>query len=273
MLISAPLINMLQTQGFGFKSSNLLSDESYHFACYTYVDDTDLIHNGNANTTPSEMVAEMQRILDHWAGGLRATGGALVPSKSYWYDIAFKWNQPKSTWEYKTMQELPGSLTLHDHLQQLVTIRRMDVHQANETLGLWIAANGNKRAQIQALRNSIVRWTGKISTKQLTKVEAWLSLQIGVAKALRYPLTATCIPQKEYIKLDKELLKAALPALGFPPTFPFDITRAPPEVLGLGIPSIWHDQGIEHEAALLRHGNSQPLNTTGYLLRDEMATL
>jgi hypothetical protein len=78
MLISAPLINMLRTQGFGFKSSNLvLSDESYDFACYTYVDDTDLIHNGNADTTPSAMVADMQRMLDHWAGGLRATGGAL----------------------------------------------------------------------------------------------------------------------------------------------------------------------------------------------------
>jgi hypothetical protein len=195
MLISAPLINMLRTQGFGFKSSNLLSDESYHFACYTYVDHTELIHNGNADTTPSAMVADMQRMLDHWAGGLRATGGALVPSKSYSYDIVFKWNRPKSTWEYKTLQELPGSLTLRDHLQ-LTTLRRMDVHQANETLGLWIAANGNQMAQIRAFRNIIGRWTGKIRTKQLTKVEAWLSLRMGVAKALRYPLTTTCIPKK-----------------------------------------------------------------------------
>jgi hypothetical protein len=52
----------------------------------------------------------------------------------------------------------------------------MDVHQANETLGLWIAANGNQMAQIRALQNIIGQWTGKIRTKQLTKVEAWLSL-------------------------------------------------------------------------------------------------
>jgi hypothetical protein len=50
MLISAPLINMLRTQGFGFKSTNLLSAESYHFACYTYVDDNDLIQAGKADT-------------------------------------------------------------------------------------------------------------------------------------------------------------------------------------------------------------------------------
>jgi hypothetical protein len=97
---------------------------------------------------------------------------------------------------------------------------------------------------------------------------------MGVAKALRYPLTATCIPKKECTILDKLILKAALPALGFPPTFYFDIAQAPPEVLGLVIPSIWNDQqGIEHVAALLRHGDSQPLNVTGCLLRDEMATL
>ena len=45
MLISIPLINMLCTQGFGFKSTNVLSDESYHFTCYTYVNDSGLIHN------------------------------------------------------------------------------------------------------------------------------------------------------------------------------------------------------------------------------------
>jgi hypothetical protein len=72
---------------------------------------------------------------------------------------------------------------------------------------------------------------------------------MGVAKALRYPLTVTCIPKKECIILDKLILKAALPALAFPPTFPSDIAQAPPEVLGLGIPSIWNDQGIEHVAA------------------------
>jgi hypothetical protein len=70
MLISAPLINMLMTQGFRFKSTNLLSGESYHFACYTYVDDNDLIQADKADTTPANMVADMQQMLDHRAGGL-----------------------------------------------------------------------------------------------------------------------------------------------------------------------------------------------------------
>jgi hypothetical protein len=41
MLISIPLNNMLRSQGFGFKSTNILTGEAlYKFAYYTYVDDT-----------------------------------------------------------------------------------------------------------------------------------------------------------------------------------------------------------------------------------------
>jgi hypothetical protein len=52
LLISSPLINMLRTQGFGFQSSNLLTDESYTFACYTYVDDTRRSHTQSKRHKP-----------------------------------------------------------------------------------------------------------------------------------------------------------------------------------------------------------------------------
>jgi hypothetical protein len=108
MLISIPLINMLRTQGFGCKSTNILSGEEYQFACYTYVDDADLIHIGDSNTTPQNAFDGMQNMLNHWKGGLRATGGALVPEKSYWYGIDFSWDPVNYTWQYKTIEELPG---------------------------------------------------------------------------------------------------------------------------------------------------------------------
>jgi hypothetical protein len=82
MFITVPLINMLRTQGFRFRTQNLLTEEAYYFACYTYVDDTDLAHNGDHSTPSAQVFREMQSMLDHWAGGLHATGGALVPSKS-----------------------------------------------------------------------------------------------------------------------------------------------------------------------------------------------
>jgi hypothetical protein len=179
----------------------------------------------------------------------------------------------KLNWEYKSIAELPGSLILRDHLQQPTTLRQMEVTQAKETLGLSIAANGNQITQMQVLLLLVERWIDKICTKQLIKTEAWLSLQMGVAKSLRYPLTATCLSIKDCETLDKKLLAAALPALGFSSKYPHKIAQAPPEALGLGIPSIWNDEGIDHVTAMLRHGDSNPKNITGCLFRDAMMTL
>ena len=48
------------------------------------MDDTDVTHAAHSTATPGgEVIKEMQVVLDRWGGILRATGGALVPSKSY----------------------------------------------------------------------------------------------------------------------------------------------------------------------------------------------
>jgi hypothetical protein len=169
MLISIPLINMLHIQGFGFQSTNVLSDESYHFTCYTYVDDTDLIHNGTPQSTSQQVFTDMQNMLDHWEGGLRATGGALVPDKSYWYAINFAWNPTKYLWDYKTKAELPGTLIVKNHLQQVEVLKRLEVNEARETLGVFAAVDGNQIAQTVALADKVHIWAEKIMTKQLTE--------------------------------------------------------------------------------------------------------
>jgi hypothetical protein len=243
--MSIPLIQMLRTQGFGFHSRNLLTNETYYFACYTYVDDTDLVHTGTSSTSPTQIFTEMQSILDHWEGGLHATGRALVPPKSYWYGIDFKWHKTKLKWEYKTIAQLPGSLHMKDHQHDLTLLERLEVDEARETLGLWIAMDGNQVKQVLALLKEILAWADCVRTKQLTKTEVWLSLRLGIAKALQYPLAATNMSKANCKLLDKALIKAALPALGFPSSYPRVIAQAPPEVLGLGIPAIWNQQGID----------------------------
>ena len=65
------------------------------FVCYAFVDDTDLVHASDRDAPTddlgmTDLVTEMQAVVDTWEGGLRASGGALVPSKSYWYLIHFK---------------------------------------------------------------------------------------------------------------------------------------------------------------------------------------
>jgi hypothetical protein len=279
MLISIPLINMLRTQGSGFKSTNVLSDESYHCACYTCVDDTDLIHNGTLQSTSQQVFDDMQSMLDHWEGGLRAIGGALVPDKrSYWYAMDFDWDPQKYIWTYKTKAELPGILYLKNHLQQVEVLEQLEVHKTRETLGVFAAVNGNQKAQKQALANKVQIWAKKITTEQLlTRIETWLSLHLGIAKSLRYPLTATCLSKQDCHKLQKPLLKAAFKSLGFPSTFPHTIAFAPTEIMGLGFPNFWNAQATDHLMALMKHSDSlqddtNP-NVTGCLQRYALTNL
>jgi hypothetical protein len=84
MLVSIPIINMLKEAGFGFKVTNVMSHEHFSFVCYAFVDDTDLVHSSTSDLGLTELIHEMQEVVDTWEGGLRASGGALVPDKSYW---------------------------------------------------------------------------------------------------------------------------------------------------------------------------------------------
>ena len=79
-VVSAPIVNMVRAAGCGATFVSALSCAVVSFACHAFVDDTDLVHTrAGDDHTGSDLIPEMQAALDHWEGGLRASGGALVP--------------------------------------------------------------------------------------------------------------------------------------------------------------------------------------------------
>jgi hypothetical protein len=106
-VISTPLINLVSTAGFGFFLLTALTVLVVQFVCFAFVDDADVVHTANdVNTSGDSVRQEMQQAIDHWEGGLKATGGALVPEKSNWYLIDFVWKGEK--WRYATKEDIPG---------------------------------------------------------------------------------------------------------------------------------------------------------------------
>ena len=103
---------MLKARGYGFHVTNVMMHETFSFVCYAFVDDTDLVHAPTDDLGVPELVREMQDVINTWEGGLRASGGTLVPSKSYWYLIHFTFRNNK--WEYDSIDDSPGSLTIRD---------------------------------------------------------------------------------------------------------------------------------------------------------------
>jgi hypothetical protein len=270
LLVSIPIINMLKTAGFGFKVRTVLSENAFSFVCYTFVDDSDVVHSretNGANDDTRDLVREMQQVVDTWEGGLRASGGALVPSKSYWFLIHFIFENNK--WRYANVAETPGSITIRDipgHGRE--ALERLEVDEARETLGVFIAMDGNQQAQTKELWRKANTWADQVRAGRFTHAEAWFSLQFCVMKSLEYPLMATSLSKEQCNKIMKPIRAAALPALGINRHLTLSVVHGPQRYQGVGIPDLWTVQGILKFWLAIQHGDASTI--TGNQLRASM---
>lgn len=97
--ISSPLLHLMREYGHGTKIICPMSKNTIHIAAFAFVDDVDLIqthniHEGSdslTDTSIEQLMTATQRALDQWASTLRATGGALEPSKTFYVPIVNDW--------------------------------------------------------------------------------------------------------------------------------------------------------------------------------------
>ena len=254
LVVSIPIINMLKTQGFGFKMRTPLSHAGFAFVCYTFVDDTDLVHSPSPTISTDTLLSEMQSVVDHWEGGLRASGGALVPTKSYWYLVNFVWRNDR--WVYLTINDHPGTISIFDSDRNRVPLERLEVGDARETLGVFLALDGNQQAEFLKLRGIANRWCDQVRSSRLSSAEAWFALHHTVLKSLEYPLLVTFLTRRQCDTLMHTLLQAALPRLHIALSFPKVVRFGPRANYGLGIPHLWTVQGLEKILAIFRHGDA-----------------
>jgi hypothetical protein len=116
-VISTPLTSMMRNAAYGFETLTCLSNKLLAFVCYPFVNDTDLAHNRKSiHTKGEDFLQEMQGFMQHWEGGLRATGGALRMDKSFWYLIDFEWKNNK--WQYRSICDMPGNISVRDFVTE-----------------------------------------------------------------------------------------------------------------------------------------------------------
>ncbi len=86
------ITNMLKLEGFCFHVCTILSRDKFSFVCYTFVDDSHVVHSStkaDMDTRTGLVNKEMQPVVATWEGGVRSAGGVLFLSKSYWFLIPF----------------------------------------------------------------------------------------------------------------------------------------------------------------------------------------
>ncbi len=148
-VVSSPLLNVLREKGYGCEIKCPLSSEYFRFVGYAFVDDTDLIQS-QLNENPIQAMSLLQEAIDTWEASLKATCGALVPEKTVWWLVSFKWSG--TSWSYANIQDSPGELYVNDISEARKAIKRLEPHQAYETLGVYLAPDGNLEHQFQKMK-------------------------------------------------------------------------------------------------------------------------
>jgi hypothetical protein len=135
VMISAVLISMMVSAGFGLSAVLPLSTTLFTASCFSFVDDTDLVHAAASVDSPaSSLLPHIQTAVDLWADGVAATGGAIRPDKSFWCLIEHKWEATRGRWRLARIREAPGELSITGLDGSRETLRRIQSNQAGKTL-------------------------------------------------------------------------------------------------------------------------------------------
>ena len=164
--------------------------------------------------------------MDHWEGGLRATGGALHVDKSFWYLIDFVWEN--NQWTYSSKEQQPGKLDIRGVSGQQEHLLRLEPSEAKETPGVFLAMDGNNRTQVKQLHKKGTEFAAQICTSTLN------------------PMEAINLTQSEWDYIMKPILSATLLKSGIVRTFPRTLVYASKSFSGLGILHPYLHQQIKH---------------------------
>ena len=243
-LISSPLLSMMKQFQFGVKFNTPISNQPIQFVGCSFVDDTDLLQTGRSVLDPLETIQPvMQRAIDAWSTGLRATGGALVPDKCWLYPISFNFD-PKGNFSYTSVDQLNLQFTVPDATLIRQPLTLISPHEAKETLGVYLAPDGNERLQIQHLKSKVAQWVEKVRTNRMSKHHASLALSSTIFKTLEYPAPALSISQPQWTTIMAPLAKCGLHIKGICATLPKIVREGPVKHMGVQIKCMYKQQEI-----------------------------
>ena len=112
---------------------------------FIFVDDTDLITIGKEEETVEMVTRRQQEAASQWEKLLEITGGALKPSKCYWYLVHFKFNQGE--WSYADTSNYKCKIRGEGAHPQF--INGLAVDETREIMGVWQNLSGNNNRQIE----------------------------------------------------------------------------------------------------------------------------
>lgn len=244
LAVSTPLIEMMRTRGHGIKYKTPLSSVNDDFVGFAFVDDTDLVQGGlrMAMIDIEQVFKDMQEAIDCWEGGLKTTGGAIRPDKSFAYPISFVF-KPSGEYEFEKVEDMDVLVKNHEHLRE--NLELINAHEGKEMLGMFLAPDGSLKEQLKEMKKKVTKWTAAIRSGNVPSHDAFNSIASTIMKTLEYPLCATTYTRRECANLVKPIHDTALPKARICQTISKDIIYGNREALGLGLDNVYISQGID----------------------------
>ena len=264
--VSTPLLNMMRQAQHGMQITSAISKIKSTVVAFAFVDDTDLIQGniGNVNITANQVMTEMQQAILRWEGGLKATGGALVPEKSFVYPIDFKFDNAGKAL-YKSVEEINAHFEVPDKDDEIIPLQQLEPSCASETLGVFLAPDGNNNAAKAALLKKSKFWSELIHKGHLTATDVIRAMDTTIMQSLKYPLPALTLTEAECKSIMAPILDVALPQSHICRTFPRAAVYGPKSLMGLGKTDLYVRQGTTQIAILQQYLQTNTI--TGELLR------
>lgn len=238
-ILSSTIFQLLHKEGYGTAFCSALSRGLFHLCGFSYVDDCDLITTAESI---EQVVVRLQRIMDLWDNYMQVTGAAIAPDKCWWYLAAIQWK--KGQWSYK--KGLQYELTTRDKEGRRQRLKYLEVSEAQEMVGVFLAPDGSQNTQAEELRKKARLWAAYIKSAHLGHEATWKALQTTILKSIEYPLVASTLSKQECISIMTPVLDAALPRSNIAARFARDVLYGPIRYQGMGLHNPYITQGIRH---------------------------
>jgi hypothetical protein len=150
-------------------------------------------------------------------------------------------------------------------------LRRCETHDAQETLGIFLAPDGNTFQQQEKMKEASLKWADCMRTGRISRDDAWLAFYSTVWKTLLYPLPALNLTREECEQIMSHTVQYLLPAMGICRNFPRTLVYNSVKYMGLGIQHPYTIQEILRIKDILSHVHRR--STTGNLYRISLEVL
>jgi hypothetical protein len=131
--------------------------------------------------------------------------GAIVPEKSHWYQVDFSWKN--GTAHYNPIANSPATIFVIDGNGNYKILKRLNFDQAERTLEVKLAPDGNMNDQFLAMKDKATEWSEKLRTGILPRRIVSLAFSTTITRSLEYFLLTTTLSEKQCAENFKPLLK------------------------------------------------------------------